>query len=81
MVEDLALTSLRGWDEVLVKDAEDVVADIGELGLDLAAVVLDLADLGLVALGLLLLLDGGDDSPRGTAGTDDLCERENRGAG
>lgn len=63
MVEDLALTSLGGWDEVLVEDGENVIADIGELGLDLVSVRLDLLNLSSVALGLLLLLDGGDDSP------------------
>lgn len=30
----------------------------------------------LRALGLLLLLDGGDDTPRGTAGTDDVLVRD-----
>ena len=72
MVEDLALASGGRGDEVLVQDVEDVLADLGELGLDLLAVGLDHRDLGLVALGLLLLLDGGDDAPRGTAGTNDV---------
>jgi hypothetical protein len=57
---------------VLVEDLEDVLADLGELGLDLLPVGLDHGDLGLVALRLLLLLDGGDDAPRRTASADDV---------
>jgi hypothetical protein len=52
---------------VLVQDAQDVLADLGELAFNLLAVFLDEADLGRVALGLLLLLNRGDDSPRRTA--------------
>lgn len=72
MVEDLGLARLGRGDQVLVKDLEDVLADLGELGLDLLAVLLDESDLRRVALGLLLLFDGGDYSPRGTAGADDV---------
>jgi hypothetical protein len=72
VVEDLGLAALSRGDEVAVKALKDVLADLGKLGLDLLAVLLDKSDLGLVALGLLLLLDRGDDSPRGTAGTDDV---------
>ena len=72
MVEDLGLAALRGGDEVAVKALEDVLADLGKLGLDLLAVLLDESNLGLVALGLLLLLNRGDDSPGGAAGTDDV---------
>ena len=63
MVEDLGLSSGGGRNEVLLEDHEDVLTDLGELVLDLLPVGLDHDDLGLVALGLLLLLDGGDDSP------------------
>ena len=72
MVENLRLASGGGRDEVLVKNGEDVLADLGKLALDLLTVLLDEGNLGRVALGLLLLLDGGDNSPRGTAGTDDV---------
>ena len=72
MVEDLGLAALGRGDEVLVKNGKDVLADLGELGLDLLAVLLDESDLLLVALGLLLLLNGGDDSPGCTASTDDV---------
>jgi len=72
VVEDLGLAALGRGDEVLVKNGKDVLADLGELGLNLLAVLLDESDLLLVALGLLLLLDGGDDSPGCTASTDDV---------
>ena len=72
VVEDLRLAALGGLDEVLIENLEDVIADLGKLGLDLLAVLLNQSDLGLVALGLLLLLDRGDDSPGSTAGTDDV---------
>lgn len=57
---------------MLVEAGQDVLADVGELELDLLAVLLDEADLGLVALGLLLLLDGCDDPPRSTACANDV---------
>ena len=75
MVEDLRLATLGGGDQVLVQNLKNVLADLGELSLDLVTVLLDQDNLGRVALGLLLLLDGGDDSPRGTAGTDDVLVR------
>ena len=72
MVEYLALACLGRGDQVLVEHVEDIVADIRELGLDLVPVGLDLANLGLVALALLLLLNGGNDSPGCTTSSDDL---------
>lgn len=72
MVENLGLARLSGRDQVLVEDLEDVLADLGKLGLDLLSVLLDEGDLGRVALGLLLLLDRSDYSPGGAARTDDV---------
>lgn len=72
MVEDLGFTALGRGDQVLVEDLKDIIADLGQLGFDLLAVFLDEADLGLIPLGLLLLLNGGDDSPGRTSGTDDV---------
>ena len=72
VVEDLGLARSSGGNEVLVEDIENVVADLGQLGLDLLAVLLDQSDLGRVALSLLLLLDRSDYSPRGTAGANDV---------
>ena len=62
MVEDLGLARLGLGDEGVVEDVEDILADLLKLGLDLLAVVADGADVLLRALGLLLLLDGGDDA-------------------
>jgi hypothetical protein len=72
VVEDLGLARLGRGDQVLVKDVKNVLADLGKLILDLLAVLLDKGDLGRVALVLLLLLDGSDYSPGGTASTDNV---------
>lgn len=72
MVEDLALARLGLGDEGVVKDVEDILADLLELCLDLLAVVADDGNVLVGTLLLLLLLDRGDDAPRGTSGTDDI---------
>ena len=72
MVEDLGLAALGRGDEVLLEDLKDVLADLAELGLDLLTVLADDANVLLGALGLLLLLDAGDDAPGGTSGSDDV---------
>jgi len=72
VVEHLGLAGLSGGDKVLVENGKNILADLGELGLDLLAVLFDKADLGRVALGLLLLLDRGNDSPRRTASANDV---------
>ena len=78
MVEDLGLAGRGRRNEVLLKNVEDVLADLRKLALDLLPVALDHGNLGFVALRLLLLLDGGNDPPRRTAGTDDVlvCDRQ-----
>lgn len=63
VIEDLRLAGSGRGDEVLVQNVEDILADLGELALDLLPVALDHGDLSLIALRLLLLLDGGDDAP------------------
>lgn len=72
MVEDLRLARGGRWNEVLVKDLEDVLTDLGELGLDLLPVGLDHVNLLVVSFALLLLLDGGDNSPRCSSSTNDV---------
>lgn len=72
MVEDLALARLGLGNEALIEDVEDILADLLELEFDLLTVLADDADVLVRALGLLLLLDAGDDAPRGTAGADDV---------
>jgi hypothetical protein len=66
VVEDLGLARLGLWDEAVIKNVEDIIADILELLLNLLAVVADGADVLVGALGLLLLLNRRDYAPRGT---------------
>lgn len=70
MVEDLALTRLSLGDQALIEHVEDILAHVLELRLDLLAVVADDADMLVRALGLLFLLDAGDDAPRSTTRAD-----------
>jgi hypothetical protein len=72
VVEDLRLASLGLGDQGLIQDVEDVLADLLELGLDLLTVITDDTNVLVGTLRLLLLLDGGDNAPRGTAGTDNI---------
>mmetsp|Transcript_54807 Transcript_54807/g.174130 ORF Transcript_54807/g.174130 Transcript_54807/m.174130 type:complete len:266 (+) Transcript_54807:336-1133(+) len=69
-VEHLGLARGGVRHEGRVQEGEDAGADLGELGLNLCAVLLDKLDVLVVALGLLLLLDGGDDAPGRAAGAD-----------
>ncbi len=57
---------------MLVQNLKDVLTDLGKLSLDLLAVLLDEGNLGRVSFRLLLLLNRSDDSPRGTASTNDV---------
>jgi hypothetical protein len=72
VVENLGLVGGGGRDEEVIKNVQDVITDGRQLLLDLAAVVLDAADVVLVTLVLLLLLDRGDNAPRGTTGTNNV---------
>ena len=75
VVEHLGLAGLGGGDEVRIEDGENILADLGKLALNLLAILLNKANLSRVALGLLLLLDRGDDSPRRAAGPNDVLVR------
>ena len=70
VVEDLALASLSLRDEALVEHVEHILTDVLELRLDLLTILADDADVLLRALGLLFLLDAGDDAPRCAARAD-----------
>jgi hypothetical protein len=72
VVEHLGLASLGLGDQGRVKDVQDILAHLLQLSLDLLAVIPDDGNVLLRALGLLLLLDGGDDAPGGTAGTNNV---------
>ena len=72
VVEDLGLARLGLGDESLVKDIEDILADLLEFGLNLLTIIADGADVFVRALGLLFLLDGGNDAPASTTGTNNV---------
>jgi hypothetical protein len=78
VVEDLALAGLSLGNKALVEDAEDILADLLELELNLLAVLADDTDVLVGALGLLLLLDAGNDAPGSTAGADDVLVRDGK---
>ena len=72
VVEHLGLARLGLGDERIIKDIEHVLADLLKLRLDLLAVLADDGDVLLGSLLFFLLLDRRDDTPRCTAGTDDV---------
>jgi hypothetical protein len=72
VVEDLGLARLSGRNKVLVENVEDVLTDLLQLHLDGLPILFDELDLSLVALGFLLLLDRGNNSPGSTTRTDDI---------
>lgn len=78
VVENLGLSRFGLWNQGLVEDIEDILADLLQLGLDLLAVIANGRNVLLGSLGLLLLLDGGDDAPGGTTGSHDVfvCDGE-----
>jgi hypothetical protein len=57
VVEDLGLAGSGVGDEAVIQNIENILADLLELELNLAAVLLDGGDVLVRALGLLLLLD------------------------
>jgi hypothetical protein len=75
VVEDLGLAGLGLGDERVIEHVEHVLADLLELRLDLLSVVADGADVLLGTLGLLLLLDRGDDAPGRASRADDVLVR------
>lgn len=76
VIEDLGLARGSRGDEVLFKNVEDVLADLGELGLNFFPVCFDHGDLGFIALALLLLLDGRHDAPACAARSNHVLIRD-----
>lgn len=72
MVEYLGLSRLRLWDQRLIKDIKNITTNLLQLRLDLLTIFTDFSNVLVGALGLLLLLDARDDSPRCTSSTDDV---------
>jgi hypothetical protein len=63
MIEHLGLARGSRGNEMLLEDKEDIQTDFSELALDPFPVFLDHLHLGLIALRLLLLFDGRDNTP------------------
>ena len=57
MVEDLGLSRFGLWDQGLVEDIENILADLLELGLNLLAVITNGSNVLVGAFRLLLLFD------------------------
>ena len=74
-VKDLGLRSGGRGDKVGLEQLEDAVTDLGKLSLDLSTVVLDERDPVVIAAALLLLFNGGDNAPRGTACSNHILVR------
>ena len=55
-----------------IQDHEYIIANVREFLFNFDAVLVNLFDLGLVSFRLFLLLNGGDDSPRGPTGPNDI---------
>lgn len=72
VIENLRLARLGLGDKRLVEHVQDILAHFLELSLDLLAVVTDDGNVLGGSLGFFLLLDGGDDAPGSTTGTDDV---------
>merc|ERR1712032_1524286 len=66
LVEDLRLSRGGLRDQIAIQQAEDGVTNLLELAPHLEAILLRKRGLLLVALGLLLVLDTGDDAPCST---------------
>lgn len=72
VIEHLGLSGFGLWDERIVEDIEDVLTDFLEFGLNLLTIVTDGRNVFVGALGLFLLLDGGNDAPGSTSSSDDI---------
>ena len=69
-IKDLGISVPGGWNELLVEKLQNSGTNLGQLGLDLGPVLANDGDVIGVATSFLLLLDGGNDPPGGTAGAD-----------
>ena len=72
VVEDLGLSGHGLGDQRLIENVENILAHLLELLLNLRAVFADSANVLVSALLLFLLIYGRNDSPRGTAGADNI---------
>ena len=71
-VKYLGISGGRGRNESGIKEFENSIADIREFALDFGSVVTDHRDMVIITSALLLLLDGGNNTPRGPTSADDV---------
>jgi len=71
-VEDLSFIGGLGFQEVVLQNSQNILANVAKFSLDLCFVGSDSLQVGLVALALLLLFNGRDDSPGSTARTNNV---------
>lgn len=72
VVEHLGFTRLGFRDQGLVQNVENVLADLLQFQLDLVAVIADGPNVLIGSLCLFLLLNRGDDTPRGATCANDV---------
>jgi hypothetical protein len=66
VIENLGFARLGLWNEAFIENVEDIFANILELRFNLLAIIANGRDVLIRALGLLLLLNRGDYTPRST---------------
>lgn len=71
-VKNLGISGSGGGNESGIEKLEDSIANIGEFGLNFGSIVTDHRDMVVVASALLLLFDGGNDTPGSPASADDV---------
>ena len=72
MIKHLGFSRKSIGDQGFVQNVQDITANLLQFLFNLVSVLLDLGNMLLGALGLLLLLDRGDDSPGCTACSDNV---------
>ena len=72
VIEDLGLSRLCLWDQRLIQDIKNILANCLEFSLDLLTVITDGRNVLVGTLGLFLLLDRRDYAPGSTSSADDI---------
>jgi hypothetical protein len=72
VIEHLGFTGFGLWDQGLIEDIEDILADFLQLCFDLLTVFADGPNMFVRSLGLLLLFDGRNYAPGGTSGPNNV---------
>lgn len=78
VIEHFSFVSLHIWHQRVLEEVKNVLANAGELALDLLLVVLDFLDVLSVALDVLLLLNGGEHTPGRTSRANHVLEGDSQ---